>query len=108
MDLHAVHRMFTIASCVSMGITYDPVTYRPGSSAPQDTPFLLLGFCRDVASGMEYLQRKAFIHRDLAARNILVSQDNQCKVIGWLLLWPQCMDVPHTDRRLWVISRFTG
>ena len=54
--------------------------YRSGASVPQDTPFLLLGFCKDVASGMEYLQRKAFVHRDLAARNILVSSDNHCKV----------------------------
>ena len=54
--------------------------YRSGSSVAQDTPFLLLGFCRDVASGMEYLQRKAFVHRDLAARNILISEDSHCKV----------------------------
>ena len=58
----------------------DLYTHRPGSAVSQDTPTLLLDFCRDVASGMEYLQRKAFVHRDLAARNILVSKQNSCKV----------------------------
>ena len=69
--------MFTMQSpieCPSL------TPFRSGAALPQDTPYLLLGVCRDVASGMEYLQRKAFVHRDLAARNILVSEENQCKV----------------------------
>ena len=43
-------------------------------------PGLLLTFCHQIASGMEYLSNKGFIHKDLAASNILMTDDKTCKV----------------------------
>ena len=55
---------------------------RPGEMVPLNTSHTLLVFCKDIASGMQYLADKSFVHRDLAARNILVAGDKTCKV--WL------------------------
>ena len=46
----------------------------------RELPHALLSYCRQVASGVNYLASKSFVHRDLAGRNILVSENWTCKV----------------------------
>ena len=54
---------------------------------PDHMPGLLLSFCRQISSGMNYLSSKGFVHRDLAARNILVSSEEICKVSFFSTFW---------------------
>ncbi len=53
---------------------------REEKSSSSELPPTLLSYTRQIASGLIYLELKAFIHRDLAARNTLVSENDVCKV----------------------------
>ncbi|CAI2315767.1 unnamed protein product [Caenorhabditis sp. 36 PRJEB53466] len=37
-------------------------------------------YCKQIAKGMRYLEKKQVIHRDLAARNCLLDKNDNCKI----------------------------
>lgn len=45
----------------------------------QVTPWRLLHWAGQIASGMAYLASRGIIHRDLAARNVIVEKLDQVK-----------------------------
>ena len=80
--------MWYFMTGVSIDVYHD-LYFRTEGSLPTNTPKQLLGFCKQIASGMEYLSKKAFVHRDLAARNILVAKDKTCKV-RYIIISTEC------------------
>ena len=75
--LHTLQPQYVTHTIIVIVISY---IYRPGELVPTTVPSLLLSFCRQIASGIEYLSKKSFVHRDLAPRNILVAEGDMCKV----------------------------
>ena len=65
--------------------------FRPGEMVSSNTTHTLLRFCKEIALGMKYLERKKFVHRDLAARNILLSEEKTCKVFMKCSSYKLCM-----------------
>ena len=41
---------------------------------------ILLSFCSQIASGMEYLHKKEYIHGHLSTLSVQLSRGNICKV----------------------------
>ena len=56
------------------------INLKPSGIDVSVIPPVLLRFCIDIASGMEYLASKNCVHRDLAGRNILLTRNMVCKI----------------------------
>ena len=73
-------KFFRVGVGVRISVYFHIIPSSRTKKASKDLQLLFLRFAKEIAAGMDYLSKKAFVHRDLAARNVLVNDALTCKV----------------------------
>jgi len=76
-DKNTQNQIYVVLEFMTKGALLEYLRSRGRAVVTQNN---LLQFASDIASGMEYLEKKKLVHRDLAARNILISDKCTAKV----------------------------